>query len=74
MSHLSRRRFLVSSVSASVVALSPLAGGAEDAPEPIIDIHQHTNYRERTNAQLIAHQRAMGVTQTILLQIGRAHV
>lgn len=40
------------------------------AAEPIIDIHQHTNYKGRTNAQLIHHQRAMGVTQTILLPAG----
>jgi predicted TIM-barrel fold metal-dependent hydrolase len=40
--------------------------------EPIIDIHQHTNYRERTAEQLVAHQRAMGVTQTMLLPSGSA--
>jgi uncharacterized protein len=42
---------------------------ARDA-EPVIDIHQHTNYRGRTNAQLIAHQRQMGVTKTVLLPAG----
>ena len=42
----------------------------ETQPEPIIDIHQHTNYAQRTNAQLIAHQKAMGVTRTILLPAG----
>ncbi len=44
------------------------------APEPaerILDIHQHTNYAGRTDAQLIAHQAAMGVTTTILLPAGR---
>lgn len=71
MSQLSRRSFLVSSLSGSAVALSSIARGAEDATaEPIIDIHQHTNYRERTNAQLLAHQRTMGVTHTILLPAG----
>lgn len=71
MSHLSRRDFLVSSLSSGAVALSSFALGAEDAAaEPIIDIHQHTNYRDRTSAQLIAHQRAMGVTKTILLPAG----
>lgn len=71
MSPLSRRGFLVSSLSGSVAILSTLTRGAENAAaEPIIDIHQHTNYAERTNAQLIAHQRAMGVTQTILLPAG----
>lgn len=39
--------------------------------EPIIDIHQHTTYHGRTNEQLLAHQRAMGITTTILLPAGR---
>lgn len=73
MSPLSRRGFLVSSLSSSVAALSSFSRGADDAAtEPIIDIHQHTNYRERTAEQLIAHQRTMGVTQTILLPAGSA--
>ena len=38
--------------------------------EPIIDIHQHTNYSGRTDAQLLRHQKAMGVTQTILMPAG----
>jgi predicted TIM-barrel fold metal-dependent hydrolase len=36
----------------------------------IIDIHQHTDYSGRTDEQLIAHQRAMGITTTILLPAG----
>jgi len=39
--------------------------------EPIIDIHQHTSYSGRTDVELINHQRAMGVTTTILLPSGR---
>ena len=39
-------------------------------PEPIIDIHQHTDYHGLTTAQLRAHQRAMGITTTILLPAG----
>ncbi len=39
--------------------------------EPIIDIHQHTDYSGRSNDMLIPHQRAMGVTKTILLPAGR---
>jgi uncharacterized protein len=70
MSLTSRRRFLVSSLSVTATALASVTS-ADDAPvEPIIDIHQHTNYRDRSTAQLIAHQRAMGVTQTILLPAG----
>ena len=38
--------------------------------EPIIDIHQHTNYLGRTDNKLLTHQRNMGVTTTILLPAG----
>src|SRR5258707_493309 len=38
--------------------------------EPIIDIHQHTNYSGRSDADLITHQREMGVSKTILLPAG----
>jgi predicted TIM-barrel fold metal-dependent hydrolase len=38
--------------------------------EPIIDIHQHTHYLSRTDDELMAHQRAMGVTTTVLLPAG----
>jgi predicted TIM-barrel fold metal-dependent hydrolase len=67
---ISRRHFLA---SASLAALSTAAGArAADAAaaEAIIDIHQHTTYLARTDEELIAHQRAMGVTQTILLPAG----
>lgn len=40
--------------------------------EPIIDIHVHTNHGERTGEQLLAHQRAMGITTSILLPAGRS--
>ena len=65
---LSRRSFLGSTALLALPALSATA--AEAAPEPIIDIHQHTNYKGRTNEQLIAHQKAMGVTRTFLLPAG----
>lgn len=39
--------------------------------EPIIDIHQHTNYKGRSTEDLLTHQRAMGITTTILLPAGR---
>ena len=83
---LSRREFLLSASAALVTAR---LGAATDraAPaavaEPIIDIHQHTNYGglrdaayrqigpARTHAQLRAHQLSMGVTTTILLPAGR---
>lgn len=70
MRQLSRREFLVASASTAAVTMTSLSRAADDDAEPIIDIHQHTTYRERTTAQLIAHQKAMGVTQTILLPAG----
>jgi len=56
---LSRRTFLASATAALL-----------HASEPVIDIHQHTNYAGRTDDQLIEHQRKMGVTRTVLLPAG----
>jgi len=72
-SHLSRRDFLGSSALLLLAASMP--GGAVDTGnlEPIIDIHQHTNYGFRTNEQLIAHQRALGVARTVLQPAGRIY-
>src|SRR4051812_13441890 len=67
MEPITRRRFLASALSAGALAYPFIARGADAAAEPIIDIHQHTNYRGRTNAQLLSHQRTMGVTRTVLL-------
>ena len=68
---LSRRKFFA--VTAGLTATACWNKAAEPAREPIIDIHQHTTYSGRTNAQLIAHQKAMGVTHTILLPAGRLY-
>src|ERR1041385_6340938 len=71
--NLSRRDFLASSAAFLLATeLSPLAGGADDN-EPIIDIHQHTNYSGRTDEQLIAHQHAMGISLTVLQPAGRMY-
>lgn len=75
--HCSRRHFLASSsclllASSQPNALFAQSTSAGPATEPIIDIHQHTTYRQRSNETLLAHQRAMGVTQTILLPSGSA--
>jgi predicted TIM-barrel fold metal-dependent hydrolase len=70
----SRRDFL----TASGLAVLGLTFGRQAASdplqpaEPIIDIHQHLNYSGRPDDVLIAHQRAMGVTTTILLPAGRS--
>lgn len=78
---LTRRQFLA--VSATAALSGTLRMSAAEPPEPIIDIHQHTNYGgrrdsafraispARTDEQLVAHQRAMGITKTILLPAGR---
>src|SRR5438105_2574421 len=58
---LTRREFL------TAVAAAPLSA---QAVEPIIDIHQHTNYTGRTDEELIRHQREMGIAKTVLLPAG----
>ncbi len=70
---LTRRSFLATSggMVASLVMVGQPA--VTTTPEPIIDIHQHTNYSGRSNAQLVAHQRALGVSRTILLPAGRLY-
>lgn len=68
MPPVTRRQFLAASLS---TAAAVRIHSAESAPEPIIDIHQHTDYSGRTDEQMIAHQRKMGVTHTILLPAGR---
>src|SRR5947209_19976534 len=57
---ISRRGFL------AAAAALPLNAQAE----PVIDIHQHTNYSGRTDDELIRHQRAMGIAKTVLLPAG----
>lgn len=72
----SRRRFLATSAG---IAGAGLAGGllpdlfahSHSVAEPIIDIHQHTDYHGRSAEHLLSHQRMMGVTSTILLPAGR---
>src|SRR5689334_8552226 len=59
---ISRRTFLG-------MAGAALASGAE----PVIDIHQHTNYSGRTDDELLAHQRTMGISKTVLLPAGRLY-
>lgn len=62
---LTRRVFFLASAAAVT--------RAADAPIPIIDIHQHTNYSKRPDDVLVAHQRKMGITKTILLPAGRKY-
>ncbi len=73
----SRREFIVKStmaITAAGLAHALYAGASEPfagPPEPVIDIHQHTHYMGRSDADLVAHQRGMGVTTTILQPAGR---
>ena len=66
-----RRRFLAASGATVGVLALPDASGVLAQGEPIIDIHQHVGYSGRPDEVLLAHQRAMGVTTTILLPAGR---
>lgn len=67
-----RRDFLTASSVALVgLVVQVDADGEAVAPEPIIDIHQHVGYSGRSDEALIAHQRAMGATTTVLLPAGR---
>lgn len=63
MRRISRRTFLSTACAAAAAA-------AEPAGEPVIDLHQHTHYHDRTDEDLIAHQKAMGITLTVLLPAG----
>ena len=82
---LSRREFIRRNTLASVGTAIGLAGSSSllatispgkqisinDDKEPIIDIHQHTHYSGRNDDLLLIHQKAMGITRTILLPSGR---
>lgn len=73
---ISRRAFVAGSavlaVGGSQAAIQTACGMTDESVEPVIDIHQHTNYWSRDTDKFLAHQKAMGVTQTILLPSGSA--
>jgi predicted TIM-barrel fold metal-dependent hydrolase len=66
---LTRREF-VARGAAGAAGIAALAGFGAAWPEEIVDIHQHTHYSGRSDETLIAHQRAMGVTRSVLLPAG----
>ncbi len=75
MRTIARREFLVG--SAGLAAGTGCGrGGLEDHGGPfdtaatVIDFHQHTNYSGRSDDDLVAHQRRMGVDLTVLLPAG----
>jgi predicted TIM-barrel fold metal-dependent hydrolase len=65
---MNRRDFLTVS---TLAALDFAIQGTAAPAEPIIDIHQHVGYTGRPDEVLLAHQRAIGATTTILLPAGR---
>jgi predicted TIM-barrel fold metal-dependent hydrolase len=79
---LSRRDFLLKSACAVTGSALAAYGGAAEDSEPIIDIHQHCNYGGERDAQyhpigparsdeeVVAHQRAMKVSKTVMLPAG----
>jgi predicted TIM-barrel fold metal-dependent hydrolase len=72
MTPIDRREFLTSLALLGLAVDGATTADAFAAPEPIIDIHQHVGYAGRANEALVAHQRAMGVTTTVLLPAGRS--
>lgn len=67
-----RRAFLATAgLTVAGLAASPGSTVLDAQGEPIIDIHQHVGYSGRPDEVLLAHQRTMGITTTILLPAGR---
>ena len=67
----SRRQFI--QFSAMFLAGAALSGcqTSQTSAEPIVDIHQHLGYSGRSDEVLLAHQRNLGITKTVLLPAGR---
>ena len=68
---MSRRNFLAYSALLCATAAAGCKSPPQESEDAIIDIHQHVGYSGRPNDVLLAHQRAMGVTRTVLLPAGR---
>jgi predicted TIM-barrel fold metal-dependent hydrolase len=73
---LSRRSFLAATCVAAAGCqnsqrAAPTAPGmTRGVPGTIVDLHQHTNYSGRSDAELLAHQQNMGITYSMLLPAG----
>ncbi|MEC9081377.1 MAG: amidohydrolase [Verrucomicrobiota bacterium] len=73
MNPINRRQFLTkTATTAAGVALPCQAIGLQPRQE-IIDLHQHTNYSGRNDQRLLGHQKALGVSWTVLLPAGRLY-
>lgn len=68
---MNRRQFVKTAGSGVLAAATP---GWGEEKELIIDIHQHVNFHGRRNDELLAHQKEMGVSKTVLLPSGSALV
>ena len=68
---ITRRELLASTAMAAAgnCHRRAIPDGREGVPN-VIDFHQHTDYKERSDADLVAHQRRMGVDLTVLLPAG----
>ncbi len=70
-SPITRRQWIATNSAAlGGLVLNQTSARAAAAGFEIVDIHQHTNYHGRSDRDLIAHQKNMGVTKTILLPAG----
>ena len=63
MNRLSRREFL----TATCIAGLAHSLRAQEAPEPILDLHQHTPYNNRPRDLVLAHQEQHRVKTTVIL-------
>jgi uncharacterized protein len=64
---LTRRQLIAAGLAAGTTIGQ---GKASQGPLEIVDIHQHTHYAGRTDEALVAHQKVMGITRTVLLPAG----
>ncbi len=68
MPTLNRRSFLATLAASAACSQEMTEPEVEtQAPEPILDLHTHTRHLGRTNDQLIAHEKGLGVTKSVLL-------
>ena len=68
MPNLNRRTFLATLAASAACSQETTQPEVEtQAPEPILDLHTHTRHLGRTHDQLIAHEKQLGVTKSVLL-------
>ena len=71
---INRRRFLQSTSAAIACGACCQLHADEPAGDAkqsaVIDIHQHINFSDRNNETLLAHQKMMGISKSILLPAG----